>query len=886
MSGSFSLSPGSRLGAYEVLAPLGAGGMGEVYRARDSRLGRDVALKVVRGEAVRDEGALRRFEREAQAEAALSHPNILALHDVGDENGRVYAVMELLEGETLRTRLDRGPLVWRKAVEIAGAIADGLAAAHGKGVVHRDLKPANVFLTADGRVKVLDFGLAKLREPVDPEGADSPTLSQTQPGRLLGTVGYMSPEQVAGKPADARSDIFALGCVLHEMVSGQRSFARATAAETMTAILNEEPPEPETAPLELRRLIAHCLEKDSEARFQSARDLAFDLRRLLDSGASAGTSGPASATSRGRLFAPLAAAAVTAAVVWAAVSFPWRRDARPALKVHVLPPEGTTFAADLGPRRGLTGQLAVSPDGRSLAFVAQPREGKPTLWVRALDELSAQRLAGTEGAHQPFWSPDGRSLAFFADDQLKTVAVTGGPPQVVCRAGGITLHGAWSPEGVIVFGVLGQPLYRVLASGGRPEAITELDADRHEAGHASPVFLPGGRRFLFHASSTSTPEATGLYAASLDSGQATLVAKSVGRFAVDVNRATFDAATGRLLLLRETTLVAAPFDLAGLRITGEATPIAHDVAAFSASGNGVLAYAPVAPRQLAWLDRQGRELQTIPELGGEFFRLSQDGRRLAAMERDPQTGTTDVWVYDLDRRVGTRLTSHPSDDDFPVWSPDDEWIVFSSNRSGRYDLYRIPSSGAGAEELLYAAGSSEDPESWSSDGHHIVFTVGHGAVEQDLWVLSLPDRRADRLFRTPFREYQGLFSPNARWIAYISADETQHREIYLRSFPISDTKWRISTGGGIWPRWRRDGRELFYVTTDAPRKLMAVEVKAEGSFEAGLPRALFELPATSALEGWFAVSADGQRFLFSTLVQQEGTTPIALVHNWPALLER
>jgi Tol biopolymer transport system component len=556
------------------------------------------------------------------------------------------------------------------------------------------------------------------------------------------------------------------------------------------------------------------------------------------------------------------------------------------VQAYVLPPEGTTFAADLGPRRGLTGQLAVSPDGRSIAFVAHPRQGAPSLWIRPLNELSARRLPGTEDARQPFWSPDSRSLGFFADDQLKTVAVAGAPPHVICPAGNITLHGAWSPQGVIVFGILGRPLHRVPASGGRPEPVTELDATRQEAGHAAPIFLPDGRHFLFHASSTKTPEASGLYAASLHSKQASFVAKSIGRFAVDVRRVAFDNPTGRLLLLRETTLVAVPFDLDRLEIAGEATPIAQDVAAFSTSGNGVLAYARVAPRLLVWLDRGGRELGTIPELGGEFFRLSHDGRRLAGVERDPQTGTSDVWVYDLARRVGTRLTSHPSDDEGSVWSPDDKWIAFSSNRNGRYDLYRIASSGAGGEELLYAAESSEDAESWSSDGRHLVFTVGRGAVEQDLWVLSLSDRSALPLFKSPFKEYQGIVSPDARWIAYISAEETERREIYVQSFPVLGARWRVSTGGGVWPRWRGDGRELFYVTTDAPRKLMAVEVKTRASFEAGLPRPLFDVPATSALAGWFAVSADGQRFLFSTLVPEEGTTPIALVHNWPALLEK
>ena len=498
-----ALTSGTRLGPYEIVSPLGAGGMGEVYRARDSRLDRDVAIKVVRADRAASEGSRERFEREARAVAALSHPNILDIHDVGTADGRIYAVMELLDGETLRARLERGPLSWRKAVEIGAAIADGLGAAHAKGMVHRDLKPANVFLTADGRVKVLDFGLARLCEPAGADPLSSPTLSQTDPGAALGTVGYMSPEQVAGTAVTAPSDLFALGCVLQEMVTGQRIFARRTPAETMAAILNEDPAEIVVdAPLELRRSIARCLEKDPDARFQSARDLAFHLRALLDPAASGRAPAPSANGSTKRRRAVWLAGSAAAVIALVMLGLFWRtapQAAPSAVQSYLRPPDGTVVIAAAGiPVRA--GAIAVSPDGQQLVFTASQRDGKPWLWVQRFNSLAARRLEGTEDAGGPFWSPDSRSIGFSASNQLKSIAISGGPPRILGETKTPSYSfagGDWSPTGDIVFGQYYQALLRLPPSGGAPVLATELDRLRGDTYHCCPAFLPDGRRFLY-----------------------------------------------------------------------------------------------------------------------------------------------------------------------------------------------------------------------------------------------------------------------------------------------------------------------------------------------------------------------------------------------------
>ena len=579
---------GRSLGHYRIVSLVGAGGMGEVYRAHDSRLGRDVAVKVLSSLAIQNDSARRRFHREAQAVAALSHPNIRSLYDVGEADGRVYAVMEFLDGETLRTRLSRGPLRSRKVMETAAAIAEGLAAAQARGIVHRDLKPENIFITAGGHVKVLDFGLAKMQEPVDAHAG-----SETVPGDILGTVGYMSPEQVSGKEVDARSDIFSLGCVLYEMVSGRRAFERKTGAETMTAVLNDEPPELASVTGDLRRIVAHCLEKQPDARFQSAQDLAFHLRGLLNS---ADLQDSRAALGRGRRRrAPwLVAGTVSAASLVVAAAVALRHEPSPMIYSYLLPPENAVLCLECG--------IAISPDGRYLAYVARiAGEPKEALWVRPLSGPSAQRLQGTEGARFPFWSPDGHALGFASGNTLQKIDASGSsPPQKLCSpCGG---QGTWSREGIIVFGNARKPLWGISASGGDPFPVTELEPTAGDDGHVHPLFLPDGRHLLFRNVSTSNRGVRGIYAASLDSKATTLIVRTAG---ITTPVSKVFVAAGHLVFVQEGTLMAAPFDETRLRLKGNATAVASTAGPFSVSETGILVYARRPLSQLAWLDRSG-----------------------------------------------------------------------------------------------------------------------------------------------------------------------------------------------------------------------------------------------------------------------------------------
>jgi Tol biopolymer transport system component len=874
-----ALTAETRLGPYEIVAAVGAGGMGEVYRAHDPRLGRDVAIKVVLNGVAESQGSRERFEREAKAVAALSHPNIVAIHDVGTADGQIYAVMELLDGETLRTRLERGPLSWRKAIQVASAVGDGLGAAHARGMVHRDLKPANIFLTSAGLAKVLDFGLATLPDPAAVDPRDSLTVSQTNPDAALGTLGYMSPEHVAGITTDARSDLFALGCVLYEMVSGARAFARKTPAETMAAILNDDPPEiAVVVPFELRRLIAHCLEKDPDARFQSARDLAFHLGALLEPASSVGgTEASRVRRTRQRRVVWLAGGAAALAAV-AALGLLLRGERQPApahaIQSYLLLPDGTVLAwAQIEP--SAAAPIALSPDGRQVVLAVNQPGGRPWLWVRSLDSQAARRLEGTEDAAGPFWSPDSRFIGFNSDGRLKTIAVSGGPPQTLGDTrvpNALFPGGAWSPAGDILFGQYALPILRFQPSGGPPVPATEMDRSRGDTRHCCPAFLPDGHHFLYFVSGTS-PEKTGIYVGSVDSKVSTFLVRSTGN-------ASF-APPDHLLFRRGSVLMVVSFDAKLLRLTGEPTPLADHGGAFSASSTGVLVYAPAAgSSRLAWLDRKGNEIEELPITGVfRYRRLSHDGGRLAASVPDPQTGLFDLWVYDLVRHFGNRLTFHSADEIGPVWSPDDERIVFSSNRTGRFDIYQRPSDGTGDEELLYQSAASKGVGSWSEDRRYLVFNTD-GEAEGELWSLLLPERKPARLLRTSSLLWDGQISPDGRFIAYMSGEAAGRLEVYVQSFP-SGPKWRLSTSGGLFPRWGPDGKELFFVE-DGTRTLMAVDLTSAGGFGRARPRALFSLPA-SYLDKWYN-TADGRRFLFAKPVTREGTYMLTLVQNWPALL--
>ena len=897
-----TLSPSTKLGPYEIVAPLGAGGMGEVYRARDTRLGRDVAVKVLPSTFSADADRLHRFEQEACAAGALNHPNILIVHDVGTHDGAPYVVSELLEGETLRQRMGGTALVQRRVIDSALQIAHGLAAAHEKGIVHRDLKPDNIFITKDGRVKILDFGIAKLTQAdATRSQTDIPTRRvDTGPGVVMGTVGYMSPEQVRGQAVDHRSDIFSFGAILYEMLSGRRAFHGESAADTMSAILKEDPPDlsdtNQNVSPALERLVNHCLEKNPQERFHSASDLAFALEAISgSSGASdqtmmAMTSLPLRERIRKQL--PWLVAALLAVALIGALPFVflYLRNApasRPsAVRAMIPPPENAHLL--------YFNNMAVSPDGLRLAVVAIGANGVQSLWMRPLGASSAQPLAGTEGASLPFWSPDSRFIGFFANGKLKKIDAAGGPPQTLCNAPN-GRGGTWNREGVIVFAPdILSPLYRVPQAGGAPVALP-LDQSRKEKVYHFPYFLPDGRHFLYRAGVTSAyarDKGNGIYLGSLDSSEYKLI----------LNDDTYAIyASGHLLFWRDGALMAQPFDAQSLQLSGEAVPIAEQVqmnlpevrAVFSASENGVLVFQSGSSRvgtgsQLTWFERDGRQAGKLGEpVFGASPHISPDGQRVAAMLFDIQAGSTDIWLYDSALTRKTRFTFDPAFDSNPIWSPDSNRIVFMSDRKARlkYDLYLKDASGARDEEVLFESNEYKRPTSWSADGRFLAYTRSDGPTgKADIWILPLSGERKPFPFlqTSQFDESRARFSPDGRFVAYDS-DESGSRQVYVTSFPGPGGKQQVSTNSGEDPVWRRDGKELFFLSEG---KLMAAEVKANGSsLDISNPQLLFD--AHSGFGPWahYDVTPDGKRFLVAT-VGEGGSAPMNLVVNWTADLKK
>jgi serine/threonine protein kinase len=893
---SARLAAGTKLGRYEIHSAIGAGGMGEVYRARDTQLGRDVAVKVLPASFFEDMDRLHRFQQEACAASALNHPNIMVVHDIGAHDGSTYVVSELLDGETLRKRIGGTPLAQRRVIDYALQIARGLAAAHEKGIIHRDLKPDNIFITNDGRVKILDFGLAKLTQ-LDGNLAqtDIPTRRvDTDPGVVMGTVGYMAPEQLKGRNVDQRSDIFSFGAILYEMLSGRRAFLRESAAETMSAILKEDPAElsdtNKTVSPGLERLVNHCLEKNPEQRFHSARDLAFALESL--SGGTVlsqqtetmPTWVPRLIKSRELIAWIVAGIAILAALTAFAMKyFPTPVDKR-VLKLSILPQQKTDM--------GMTGAtpMAISPEGRRLAFIANS-SGKDLVWVRPLDSLSAQALAGTDGVFSPsniFWSPESRSIGFFAGGKLKKIDASGGPPQTLCDAPD-GRGGTWNSEGVILFNpsASNQPIFRVSAAGGNPTPVTSLDTAQYETSHRWPYFLPDGRHFIFFVRGRS--EHTGVYVASLDSKDTRqLVAAPVSGLY---------APPGWLLFMRNETLMAQLFDANELRLSGEPISIAERVSfngglgrgSFSVSENGVLVYRGGGSQvnQPLWFDRTGKQLGSLGEAALYFtLWLSPDGKRAAADRMDSQTGTQDIWLFDLLRGIPSRFTTDPANDWFPLWSPDGNSSVFSSNREGVTNLFLKNASGVGDEEVLLKSDENKTADDWSADGKFIVYDSRNTQNKADLWILPMEgDRKPFPFLQTVFNELQAQFSPDGKWLAYTS-DESGTPEVYVQTFPASGGKWRISTTGGAEPQWRRDGKELFYLGGD--KKLMAVEIKQGTAFEAGVPKALFEtrVLALTTFRNHYVVTADGQRFLINSGLADSDYAPISVVVNWTEDLKR
>jgi Tol biopolymer transport system component len=875
-----SIAAGSRLGPYEVLSVLGAGGMGEVYKARDTRLERTVAVKVLPSHMASSPETRQRFEREAKTISQLSHPHICALYDVGREGETEYLVMELLEGETLSDRLAKGALSLEQTLRYGVEIAEALDKAHRQGIVHRDLKPGNVMLTKSG-VKLLDFGLAKAMAPAAPRGSLTSLPTQqglTQEGTILGTFQYMAPEQLEGKEADGRTDIFALGAVLYEMATGKKAFSGTSQASLISAIMTGETPsissvQPLSPPL-LDRVARKCLAKDPEDRWQNAADLGSELKWIGEGGSQAGVAAPVvlRRRSRGRFVWTAVLLLVSAGLAWTVGLLRSRsRDAAP-IRLSLPAPEKATF----GPGS------ALSPDGSSLVFIAS-REGKQQLWLRLLSGSEARLLSGTDGAVNPFWSPDGRFVGFFADAKLKTIEVSSGAVKNLCDLTALEPFsaGSWNREGVIVFSPdAHSPIFRVSSAGGAPTQVTELGKAQKEGAHLWPEFLPDGRHFVFWVLGGGKD---GVAVSSLDSKEKKLLIPGA-------SRAVY-ASPGVLLFVQGETLMAQPFDAARLRLSGEPVPIAERLDwQFSTGSNGLLAYraGAIDARQLRWFDRSGRELTKVGK-PGDYWEpaLSPDGTRLA-LGVGSYTPVGDILLLELARGSFSRFTPHPNDDATPVWSPDGKEIAYSSNPNGHFDLYKKDGGGAGGAELLFQSSNDKFPGDWSRDGKYLIYYDIDPKTKSDLWLLPMSGERKPALFlQTEFSETNGAFSPDGRWVAY-NSDESGTMEIYVRPFPSSRGKWQVSTAGGGQPAWRNDGKELYYAAPD--RKIMAVEIKPGSDFSAGLPVPLFEAPIR--LEGIteshsaFVASADGQRFLVNTINEEAAHVPITVVVNWAAELKK
>jgi Tol biopolymer transport system component len=916
------LKPGIHVGSYEVIAEIGAGGMGEVYRARDIRLRREVAIKILPPIFTSDPERAARFVREARLLAALNHPNIAAIYSIEER----ALILELVEGETLADRIARGPIPLPDALNLARQIADALEAAHEKGIIHRDLKPANIKITPGGTVKVLDFGLAKLNVPNVPNDPNDPndslTLAGTREGVILGTAAYMSPEQARGQVVDKRADIWAFGCVFYEMLTGRTAFPGATISDTIAAILDREPDWaalPANTPPVVRASLRRCLQKDRQRRLRDIGDARLEIEETvapLGPGAvSAQTVAP---RRRERLAWAVALISLMAVAIAATGYFRSNTADTRVFRSSIVPPAGGNIPAVVVP----SARFALSPDGRRLAFVGAENPqatlveilagGVTRLWVQSLDGLEARPLAGTEGAVGPFWSPDSRFIGFRTGGKLKRIDPAGGPPLTLADAGG-THAGTWNRDGVILFSMVGvgNPIRKVSMSGGPSTPVTALNAENGETQHWDPFFLPDDRHFLYLAIGTkaSPISPNGIYVTALDSSERKLLVPG-GSNAM--------YAQGHLFFLRGQTLVAQPFDVERLEFTGNAVTIAEQVTAgggsgmrgaFTVSEAGVLAYQTGSAdiggnaelvSQLVWFDRSGKPIGTLGDRARfTNAELAPDGRRVTVMVFDPALRTHDLWLVDVTRGLRTRFTFDPGDEISSVWSPDGSEIAFSAEGKGRGNLYLRASNGAGTEEELEADGLS-NPLDWSPDGRFLLFSDSAPNQASDLWILPrFGDRKPFPFLKTPFSEARGRFSPDGRWIAYVS-NESGKNEVYVAPFLESSRartasapvtaggKWQVSVAGGAWPRWRRDGREMFYLALD--NKLMVAAVNGQGSaFEVDAVRPLFDARVVPN-QGFsmYDVSADGQRFLINTPAEESppAPTPITLVVNWAAGLKR
>ena len=874
-----ALTPGDRLGVYEVLAAVGEGGMGQVWRAHDAKLNRDVALKVLPDSFAHDADRLARFTREAQTLAALNHPNIAHIHGLEESGGVRALVMELVEGEDLSQRIARGAIPLDEALPIARQIAEALEAAHEQGIIHRDLKPANIKVRADGTVKVLDFGLAKALDPVKASSAEamnSPTLSlhATQAGMILGSAAYMAPEQAKGRAVDRRADVWAFGAVLFEMLSGTRAFEGDDIADTLANVLKMEPAwerMPADVPARIRQVLRGCLQKDPKQRIHDVADVRLALEGAFETAAPQATTSGATAAPRGRraLIVALAAAMLGMGAL-AVPALRYLREAPPpeppVMRFTIAPPDGVT----------LTGAPMISPDGTRVVFA-----GGGALFVRPLDALTAERLPATEVATYPFWSPDSRKVGFFAGGKLKKIDIAGGPAVTICDAPA-GRGGSWSRTGVILFANTTSGLQQVPAAGGTPVPATILDPATRATSHRWPQFLPDGEHFLYL--NVVAAGSSGIFVTSLGSKTSSLLVSTDDR----AEYALPDA----LLFVRGTTLMRQPFDTVGLRLTGDPAPVAEDigrlgsnVAAFSVSDTGVLVYSTgqsALNRRLVWVDRRGGVTPlALAPAAYDSPALSPDGQHIVLIVRDA-TGAH-LWVYDIARGTLGKRTFEGTNDSWPIWTHDGTFLTF---QSGGNSLKRVRADGSGSAEPLVTDAQLPGVKiatSWSGDGRFLAIQSSANIVVRDTEGVFHPTLTTSAL------EREGRFAPDGHWLAYRS-DETGRDEVYVQSYPPWNGKWQISTDGGAQAMWAPNGRELFYKNGN---RMMAVAVELGAAFKASTPRVLFEMPLPESTPGdpsRYGVTPDAQRFLVLTTATGEkgaaSTPPITVVLNWAQALKR
>jgi serine/threonine-protein kinase len=874
------MNPGTKVGPYEILAAIGAGGMGEVYPARDTKLGRDVAIKVLPEAFVREADRMARFQREAKVLASLDHPNIASIYGLEDSDGTQALVMQLVEGPTLADRIKAGPIPVDEAVRIAKQIADALEYAHERGIIHRDLKPANVKVTNDDAVKVLDFGLAKALEG-DPSSFDistSPTISRmaTMQGVLLGTAAYMSPEQAKAKPVDRRTDIWAFGCVLYETLAGKMAFSGETVTDTLAAVIRAEPDWsqlPAETPTRVRVLLQRCLQKDVRQRLQAMGDARISLEEVL-SGAPEGTRSPGVGPPAKQWRLWLASGIAAVVIVAAAASLvTWN--------LKPLPPKPVMrFTITLPPGQHLAGldrpALALSPDGSLLAYVAAAQGGATQqIYVRAMDSGETRPIPGTEDAVSPFFSPDGEWLGFFSDERLRKISVRGGAPQALSEVR-FPVGASWGTQGTIVFASRGSVLHQISDAGGAPQPLSRFE--KGEVSHVWPDFLPGGKAVLFTAILGSGTDVQTL-------------GKGERRDLIHGGTSPRYARSGHLVYAQGATLMAMPFDPERLEAKGAAVPVVQGVqssvlggaAQYSLSATGSLVYVSGSSQalqsKLVWVSRNGTEQPLpAPPRSYAYLQLSPDGRRVAIVSE------SQIWLYDFARDTLSRFTFEGSNN-LPVWTPDGKRIAFMSNRGGPYNIFWQMADGSGGLERLTTDEHNNVPRSFSPDGQLLAFHVD-SSTGSDIWVLRLRDRKVQPFLQTPASESAPQFSPDGRWLAYVS-DESGRYEVYVQPYPGPGGKYLISTEGGREPLWNNNGRELFYRSGD---KVMAVDVMTQPNFSAGKPKELFEgrYLQLGGTVPQFAFSPDGQRFLMLKPVEQEAAVPtqINVVLNWTEELKR